>query len=133
MLILAVTLKIAGNASVGNQFCPGSTAEFECQTTEGGLLWETSSAHANHVFDDQTRASRMLGIFLLRLDEIALQTNGTASAVNSTAVVSHIQLSYNGTTLRCSENAHLSMFSETVLRVAGEWCMYALYNREWYM
>ena len=118
MLILAVSLQIAGNVSVGNQFCPGSTASFECQTTEGGLLWETSSSTgANHVFDDPTQPStRMLGIFLLRLDGIS--TDG--GSVNSTAVVSNVTLPDNGTTLKCFENVDLSMFSETVLRVAGE-------------
>ena len=121
MLVIAVNLKIAGNVSVGSQFCPGSSAEFECRTTEGGLLWETSSTVFNHVFDDpKMHSTRMLGIFLLRLDGISLLTNGTVSAVNSTAAVYNIQPSYNGTTLRCSENTYLSMFSETVLRVAGE-------------
>ena len=70
----------------------------------------------------------MLGIFLLHLDGIS-QTNGTVSAVNSTAVVSNVQLSYNDTTLKCSENADLSMFSETVLRVAGECNTQALLNK----
>ena len=66
----------------------------------------------------------MLGIFLLHLDGIS-QTNGTVSAVNSTAVVSNVQLSYNGTMLKCSENADLNMFSEAVLIVAGKCnCMY---------
>ena len=122
VLILAVTLKIAGDVSVGNHYCPGSTAEFECQTTEGSLLWETSSTFHNHVFDNPTQPPRMLGIFLLSLDGISLLTNGTVSAVNSTAVVSNVQPSNNGSTLKCSENADISMFSETVLRIAGEWC-----------
>ena len=68
----------------------------------------------------------MLGIFLLRLDGIALLMNGMVSAVNSTAVVSNVTLSDNGTTLRCSEHADLSMFSETALRVAGK--CHALYH-----
>ena len=42
------------------------------------------------------------------------------SAVNSTAIVNNVKLSDNGTTLKCSESADLSMFSEIVLRVAGE-------------
>ena len=46
--------------------------------------------------------------------------NGVVLAVNSTAVASNVQPSYNGTVLRCSEYADLSMFIETVLRVAGE-------------
>ena len=114
-----MTLKIAGNASVGNQFCPGSTAEFECQTTEGSLLWETASTHANHIYDNPGQSSKMLGIFLLHLDGISLM-NGMVLAVNSTAVVSNIQPSYNGTALKCSEYTELTMFRETVLRVAGE-------------
>ena len=106
---------------VSGQFCPGSTASFECQTTEGSLLWETSSTHVNHIFDNPTQPSRMLGFFLLRLDGISLLTNGSVVlAVNSTAVVSNVQPSYNGTVLRCSEFADLSVFIETVLRVAGE-------------
>ena len=46
--------------------------------------------------------------------------NGIVSTVNSTAVVSNVQPSYNGTVLRCLELADLSMFSEAVLRVAGK-------------
>ena len=114
-----MTLKIAGNASVGNQFCPGSTAAFECQTTKGSLLWETSSTHANHIYDNPAQSSKMLGIFLLHLDEILL-TGGIVSAVNSTAVVSNVQPSDNGTVLKCSEYTDLTMFRETVLRVAGK-------------
>ena len=57
----------------------------------------------------------------MRLDGISL-LNGSAVvlAVNSTAVVSNVQPSYNGTVLRCSEYANLIMFSEAALRVAGE-------------
>ena len=113
-----VALKLGGNATFGSQFCPGSTAEFECQTTEGSLLWETSSTHANHIFDDPTQSSIELGIFLLQLDGI-LHINGNVLAVNSTAVVSNVQPSYNGTMLKCSEDADLSIFREAVLRVAG--------------
>ena len=116
---LAVTLRIAGSTSVGNQFCPGSTAEFECHTTHGSLLWETSSTAANHIFDSPTQPSKTLGIFLLHLDGISLM-NGMVLAVNSTAVVSNVQPSYNGTVLKCSEFADLNMFSESILRVAGE-------------
>ena len=120
-VLYALALKLAGNAKFGSQFCPGSTAEFECQTTEGSLLWETSSTAANHIFDDPAQSSKLLGIFLLQLDGILL-TNGKVSAVNSTAVVSNIQPSYNGTTLKCYEDADLSMFREAVLRVAGNGC-----------
>ena len=116
--IHAVTLKIADDASIGSQFCPGSIAEFEC-TTEGSLLWEIVNTGANHIFDDPAQPSRTLGIFRLHLNGIS-QMNGTASVVNSTAVVSNVQLSYNGTVLRCLEYADLSMFRETVLKVAGE-------------
>ena len=65
-----------------------------------------------------TQPTKKLGIFLLRVDGVSLM-NGTVLAVNSTAVVSDVQPSYNGTVLRCYEFANLSMFSETVLRVAG--------------
>ena len=41
--------------------------------------------------------------------------------MNSTAVVDNVTLSDNGTTLKCSENVDLGMFSETVLIVAGEY------------
>ena len=120
-MCIAVNLKIVADTSFDSQFCPGSTAKFECQTTEGGLLWETSSTIVNQVFDDPTQPStRMLGIFLVSLDGISQLTNGTVTAVNSTAVVNNLTLSDNGTTLKCSENADLSMFNEAVLRVAGE-------------
>lgn len=104
---------------------------FECRTTQGGLLWETSTTHVNHVFENPTQLKlpRMMGIFLLRLDGISLQTNGMVSAVNSTAVVSNVLLSYDGITLKCSEDVDLSMFSELVLRVAGECNFILLYIR----
>ena len=113
-----MTLKITGNSSIGSLFCPGSNAKFEC-ATEGSLLWENKNTGANHFFDGPAQPSRMLGIFLLHLDGISLM-NGMVLAVNSTAVVSNVQPSYNGTVLRCSEYADFSMFKETVLRVAGE-------------
>ena len=113
-----MSLKIAGKASVGSQFCPGSTAEFKC-STEGSLLWEIINTGVNHIFDNPAQSSRMLGIFWLHLNGISLM-NGTVLAVNSTAVVSNVQASSNGTVLRCLEYADLSMFRETVLRVAGE-------------
>lgn len=115
-----VTLQIPGDALFGNQFCPGSTAEYKCQTTEGSLLWENKNTGANQIFDDPTQSSRILGIFLVHLDGILL-INGVVLAVNSTAVVSNVQPSYNGTTLKCYENADLSMFSRVVLKVAGKW------------
>ena len=64
----------------------------------------------------------MLGIFLLRLDGISLLTNGSVLAVNSTAVISDVRPTYNGTVLKCYEFAikNLTVFIETVLRVAGE-------------
>ena len=117
-IIHALAIKLAGNATFGSQFCPGSTAGFECQTIKGSLLWETSSTVANHIFDNPTQSSKLLGIFLLQLDGILL-SNEKVLAVNSTAVVSNVQPSYNGTTLKCSEDADLSMFREAVLRVAG--------------
>ena len=115
-----VTLNIAGSALVGDQFCPGSTAEFNCQTIEGSLLWETSGTTANHVFNSPLQSPAMLGIFLLSLDEIA-QTGGIVTAVNSTAVVSNVQTAFNGTVLKCSEFGDLNMFHETVLRVSGSY------------
>ena len=66
-----------------------------------------------------TQPQKNLGIFLLSLDGISLM-NGMVSAVNSTAVVSNVQPTYNGTVLKCSEFTNLSMFSEAVLRVAGK-------------
>ena len=117
-MLHAIAIKLTGNASVGNQFCPGSTAEFECRSTHGSLLWETSSTGANHIFGNPGQSSKMLGIFLMHLDGILI-TNGAVLAVNSTAVVTNVQPSYNGTTLKCSEDAELSMFSEAILRVAG--------------
>ena len=113
-----VTLQRAGDASFGNDFCPGSTAEYKCQTTEGSLLWEIGGTVENHVFHNMTQPQKNLGIFLLRVDGVSVM-NGMASAVNSTAVVGNVQPSYNGTVLKCSEFTDLSMFSEAVLRVAG--------------
>ena len=112
---ILVTLQRAGNAP----FCPGSTAEYKCQTTEGSLLWEVGGEVENHIFHSRTQPPKNLGIFLLRVDGVSSLTNGTISAVNSTAVVSNVQPSYNGTVLRCSEYTDLTMFRETVLRVAG--------------
>ena len=56
--------------------------------------------------------------------------NGMASAVNSTAVVSNVQPSYNGTVLRCSEFTDLSMFSEALLRVAGKVTAYIIMHTQ---
>ena len=61
----------------------------------------------------------MLGIFLLSLDGIIQTTGGIVTTVNSTAVVSDVQASFNGTVLKCSEFGDLNMFHETVLRVSG--------------
>ena len=113
-----VTLQRAGDVSFGSQFCPGSTAEYKCQTTEGSLLWEIGGTAQNHIFHNITQPQKTLGIFLLRVDGVSL--NGMALAVNSTAVVSDVQPSYNGTVLKCAEHADpLNLFSEEVLRVAG--------------
>lgn len=112
-----MTLKTTGTVTNGSQFCPGGTAEFEC-TTEGSLLWEIVNTGANHFYDNPAQSSIMLGIFLLHLNGIS-QMNGMV-LVNSTAVVSHVQPSYDGTVLKCAEYADLSIFRETVLQVAGE-------------
>ena len=82
------------------------------------MLWEIGGTVANHIFHNMTQPQKNLGIFQLRVDGVS-QMNGMASAVNSTAVVNNVQPSYNGTVLRCSEYADLSMFREIVLRVAG--------------
>ena len=82
------------------------------------MLWETSGTHENHVFSNPAQSSVKLGIFLLHLDGISYP-DGTVTGVTSTAVVSNIQPSYNGTTLKCSEHANTIMFSEEVLRVEG--------------
>ena len=74
-----------------------------------------------------TQPPKNLGFFLLRVDGVSLM-NGMVLAVNSTAVVNNVQPSYNGTVLRCSEFANLSMFSEAVLKVAGIVSAYALHN-----
>ena len=66
-VFLAVTL--AGNVSVGDQLCPGSNAKFECQTTEGSLMWMTT-ADENYLYDEPGSPEKMLGIFLVRLDGI---------------------------------------------------------------
>ena len=58
---------------------------------------------------------------MLSLDEITQTTGGTVTAVNSTAVVSDVQTSFNGTVLKCSEFSDLNMFYETVLRVSGSY------------
>ena len=124
-IIHLVTLQIAGDASFGNEFCPGSTAEYKCQTTEGSLLWEIGGTAENHIFNNKTQPQRNLGIFLLRVDGVSLM-NGMASAVNSTALASNVQPSYNGTVLKCSEFTNLSMFSEALLRVAGKVTAYVI-------
>ena len=85
----------------------------------GSLLWETSNTTANHIFNNPAQSPSMLGIFLLQLDGIS-PTSGTVKAVNSTAVVNDVLLSYDGISLKCSEYADLSIFSETILRVKGK-------------
>ena len=78
-----------------------------------------TTADENYLYDEPGSPEKMLGIFLVRLDGI-LMTGATVLAVNSTAVVSNVQPSYNGTVLKCSEYANISMFREIVVRVAGE-------------
>ena len=84
----------------------------------GSLLWETNLG-SNHIFNNPTQSSSTLGIFVLHLDGIS-PTSGPVKAVNSTAVVGDVLLSYDGILLKCSEYADLSMFSETILRVKGK-------------
>ena len=93
---------------------------FFCSTTMGSLLWEINTT-ANHVFNNPTQSSSTLGIFQLHLDGISQTAGGTVTtAVNSTAVVSEVLLSYDGTLLKCSEYTDLSIFSETILKVKGK-------------
>ena len=95
---------------------------FVCNTTEGSLLWETSSAPgANWEYDNNHRDSpKKLGNFTLNETGVAVNpnTNRTA-AVNSTAVLTDpVQLSHDNVTLRCSENKDPNnKFIEAVLRV----------------
>ena len=83
------------------------------------MLWEIGGTAANHIFHNKTQPQKQLKFFLLRVDGVSLLMNGMGLTVNSTAVVSNVQPFYNGTVLRCSEYADLSMFKEIVLRVAG--------------
>ena len=105
--------------------CPGTMPKFVCNTTEGGLLWETSSTSSNFIYDHNLNrdSPRILGNFTLHRDGVAVDmTTNLATAVNSTAVLTDpVQLSHDGVTLRCSENTDLDKFSEAVLSV-GKYC-----------
>ena len=79
-------------------------------------MWQVAENDV-HFFYNITQPQRNLGIFLLRVDGVSLM-NGMVLAVNSTAIVSDVQPSYNGTVLGCYELQTL-VCSEAVLRVAG--------------
>ena len=102
-----------------------TTVVFVCKTTEGSLLWESSSTSSNCIYDeDLSRLSpKILGVFTLYRDGVAVDMTTTfATAVNSTAVLTDpVQLSHDGVRLRCSENKDPNnKFSEAVLSVQGK-------------
>ena len=101
---------------------------FVCNTTEGGLLWETSSAISNFIYDENLdrQSPIILGNFTLYRDGVAVNMVTTlATAVNSTAVLTDpVQLSHDGVTLRCSEDSDLNKFSEAVLSVGKSQVLY---------
>ena len=101
--------------------CLGSMPVFVCNTTEGALLWETSSTLANCIYDSNLnrQSPKILGIFTLYRDEVSIDMNTNSStAVNSRAILTNpVQLSHDGVTLKCYENTDLSKFSEVVLNV----------------
>ena len=102
--------------------CPGSMPVFVCNTTEGGLLWETNSTNTNNnfIYNEKDKTSpRILGNFTIYRDGVAVNmTTSTATAVNSTAVLTDpVQLSHDGVTLRCYEDSDLTKYSEAVLSV----------------
>ena len=104
--------------------CLGSQPVFVCNTTEGGLLWETSNglASSNFLYDGNDRESpRMLGIFTLHRDGIDKVVNGSitfARSVNSTAVLNDpVVSSHDGVTLKCFEDSNTTKSSEVTLSV----------------
>ena len=107
--------------------CPGTMPVFVCNTTEGSLLWETSSTSANNLYDENLnrQSPRTLGNFTLHRDGVAVDmTTNLATAVNSTAVLTDpVQLSHDGVTLRCFEDSDPSKFNEAVLNV-GKYCTF---------
>ena len=102
-----------------------TTVVFVCNTTEGSLLWGTSSTSSNCIYDeDLSRQSpKILGDFTLHRDGVAVDmTTNLATAVNSTAVLTDpVQLSHDGVTLTCAENKDpINKFSKAVLSVQGK-------------
>ena len=116
--------------------CLGSTPVFVCNTTEGGLLWETSSALANYLYDENLsrQSPRTLGVFTLYRDGVAVNmATNLAAAVNSTAVLTDpVQLSHDGVTLRCYEDADLTKYSEAVLSVGKFPAHFSIHNNCYY-
>ena len=118
-----IVIKLDPSLSVSRPvlICPGSMPVFECNTTEGSLLWETSSTSGNNLYDDNLNrpSPKILGNFTLYRDGVAVNmTTNLATAVNSTAVLTDpVQLSHNNVTLRCSEDSNLTKYNEVVLSV----------------
>ena len=105
--------------------CLGSMPVFVCKTTEGSLLWESSSTSSNCIYDENLsrQSPKILGDFTLYRDGVAVDmATNFATAVNSTAVLTDpVQLSHDGVTLRCSENIDPNnKFSEAILSVQGK-------------
>ena len=108
-------------SSVDVLVCLGSMPVFVCNTTEGSLLWETSSTVANCVYDEDLlrESPKVLGYFILHRDGVFVSNATTfATAVNSTAMLAvPVQLSHDGVTLKCYENTDFNQFSEIILNV----------------
>ena len=114
-----------GNRSV--LVCPGSKPVFVCNTTEGGLLWDTStsftnnSTSSNFLYDANLnrQSPRILRNFTVYRDGVAVSmTTMLATAVNSTAILTDpVQLSHDGITLKCLEDSDLTKFSGAILSV----------------
>ena len=97
--IRSVSLEPRGRVTV----CPGDNATFRCMTTGGALVWRTSSATGNSIFNTKNQPPLLLGIFqleLLDLKEIMTEVLEVSSAATAT----NVQPVNNGVTLNCSES-----------------------------
>ena len=126
---VAIVLNPSLSESHAVMVCPGSMPVFVCNTTEGGLLWETaSSAISNFIYDENLdrQSPIILGNFTLYRNGVAVDmTTHLATAVNSTAVLTDpVQLSHDGVTLRCSEDSDLTRYNEAVLSVGKSQVLY---------
>ena len=81
--------------------CPRENVTFRCTTTGGALLWETSTAEGNELFNKPDKQPVTLGIFKLILIGF-MNGNKAVLEVNSTATTTNVQPSVNGATLSCS-------------------------------